>query len=106
MNKKVMVIWGIIVIGILANILLIGYNHQDQTYTSLKNNLKIATKNYMIDRKVKLDFNESFVIFVSDLKKDKYINDKEENIEKYCVDRIVYTKGLIHDNYEIVKDCK
>ena len=105
MNRIVMVIWGLIVFMMFGIILMIGYKKQDKVFLELSANLETATKRYVKNKNIELKFNESSKIYVKDLIEEEYI-EYDEDIEKYCIDSVIVTKGLLHDKYEVNENCE
>ena len=104
MNKIIMFFWALIIILMLVTILLIGYNKQDKIYLELESNLKQAAKCYVKNNNLKPKISESEIIFVDKLIEGEYI--KEDNIKEYCIDSVVYSRGLIIDEYKINIKCE
>ena len=105
MNKKIMVLWAVIVVMLLTAIFLIGYNKRDKKYIELEKKLNDATYLYLKNNDMIPETDESVIVFVSKLVEEEYIKYDEE-LEKYCIESITFTKGLVKDKYEIVKYCK
>ena len=103
MNKKLMIIWGMLVIIICLTLLLIGFSKKDKVLLKLERELKTSSKKYINDNHIKIGFNESYVIKINDLIDGNYIDD--ENIDEYCIKKIIVSKGIFLYEYEINKDC-
>ena len=56
MNKKIFVLWGFIVVGILLSVLLIGINEKDLNYMKFEYTLKLAGKAYIKDNNSLIGF--------------------------------------------------
>lgn len=102
MNKLVMFIWGAVIVLLCTLLFLIGYKEKDLDYIRYENLLKTATKAYVNNKGLNKD---SQIVFVEELVEANYITETEEN-KKYCIESIVYSEGLIKDNYVINKNCK
>lgn len=100
MSSKLMVLWAIIIVSILSCVCVIGFNEKDKGYMKVEHNIRLASRAYIKDNNIKVDINDSFVIFTKDLK-----NIKQEDIDEYCINEIIYYKGILFDKYTIVKDC-
>lgn len=104
MNKKIFVLWGFIVVGILLSVLLIGINEKDLNYMKFEYTLKLAGKAYIKDNNIKTKINESYVIFNKDLKNKNYVNN--EDLDKYCINKVTYYNGILFDKYTISRVCE
>lgn len=104
MSKKIMVAQFFIVACLILSICLIGVKEKDFTLDKLKKNVISASKKYMQDKNVDIAISNSYVIYISDLVEKKYISN--ENIDKYCLDEVVYFNGILYDDYEIIENCK
>ena len=102
MNKIVMFIWGSVIVLLCTLLFLIGYKERDVDYINYQNALKEATKAYI--KKNNLS-NKNQIVFVEELVKENYIIETEDN-KKYCVESIVYSEGLIKDEFIINKNCE
>ena len=105
MNRKIMILWAVVIIMLLTAVYLIGYSHRDKDFIKLEANLREATLAYLKNNKLVTKFDESAIVFSSDLVTDEYIKD-EKMIKDYCVKSIVFTKGLIKDKYKINIECE
>ena len=109
MSRWLMALWGVVIILILTAIYIIGYNiknkEKDEEYIKLESSLKTATYSYLNKNNMVPGFNESQIVFIEDLIKDEYVKNEEE-INKYCVKSIVFTNGLLKDDYNIIKECE
>jgi len=109
MNKITMAIWGAIIFILWGLIIFIAYQEklkgQDDVLDKIKAELKTVTARYIDKNNIDLDYNESYKVFIDDLKESNYIKD-ENKIKEYCIDSIVYTKGLIKDDYLFNIECK
>ena len=108
MNRLVMVVWGLIICALCTIILMIGYKQKDNNkeLLNLQSNLKEATKLYIKDHNIKLGVSESTKIYIEDLVNEKYISEDDEEIDKYCVDSVVYSNGIIKDSFKINSECE
>jgi|SRR5574344_1713484 DNA-directed RNA polymerase subunit N (RpoN/RPB10) len=105
MSKKIMYLWGFIVLLICSALIILGNVGDDYTLYKLERNIKLSATKYLKDNNMLPNYNESEVVFVQDLLRDKYI-EEDLNIEKYCIKEVLVTNRLIVDKYEILKDCK
>lgn len=99
-----MILWFYVIFGLILIICLIGVRQKDYDYENMKKEVISATKKYMLEKNMDIDINSSMLVFVSDLVKAKYI--KQEDIEDYCFDSVVYFNGLLEDEYKIYEECK
>lgn len=104
MSKKLMVVQFFVVTCLILLICLIGVRQKDFTLSKLQNNIIEATKQYIIDNNIEIDFSDSFVVYINELIENEYITD--ENIEKYCITEVVIFNGILQDEYEIINDCE
>ena len=105
MNKLTMFIWGLIIFMMFGIILVIGYKKQDKVFLELSASLEGATKRYIENKKIDLKFNESSKIYLEDLINEEYI-EYDKDMDKYCIDSVIVTKGLLRNDYKIDTDCK
>ena len=107
MNKKIMVIWFILMVSIFGFILFRGYSQRDTTYLNLESSLENATRKYILGNRIKVKLFDSKTVFIEELLEEDYIkNEDMELIDNYCIKSIVYTKGLFSDDYSIKMDCE
>ena len=78
---------------------------KDKEYIAVTSQLKEASLTYIKDKNMNLKINESVKIFIDDLVNDNYIKE-DELLDKYCIDSIVVSRGLLKDDYVFNKDCK
>lgn len=104
-NRIVMVLWGLIIFGMWGIIITIAYKQKDLEYESLASDLKKAASIYIKRKDIKLSLNESYKIYIDDLKNENFINN-DEKIKDYCIDSIVVSKDIFNYSYEINKECK
>ncbi len=102
MSRTSMILQALLVAGILGVVILIGFNEKDKEYISYTRNLRTICNQYMKDKKTNLKFNETELIFLSDLVDKEYL-DSTEN--KWCIYSVSFTKGLIFGKYKANKDC-
>lgn len=102
MNKVVMFIWGSIIVLLCTLIFLIGYKEKDHELIDYQQSLKNATVLYIKNNNLS---NRKQIVFVEDLVKDNYI-ENDEKVDKYCVNSIVYTKGILMDDFVMNYNCK
>ena len=107
MNKLVMFVWGLTIFALCTIILMIGYKQQekDKDYLNLQSNLKQAARLYIKDHNINLGISESTKIYIEDLINEEYIT-KGDDIDKYCVESIVYSNGLLKDSFELNTNCE
>ena len=105
MNRWTMVIWGTMIFILWGVILFIAYKEQDRDYIKLTADLKEVTQRYINKNKIDLGYNDSYKVYINELKESNYIMD-DSKIEEYCIDSIVITKGLIKDSFVFNKECK
>lgn len=104
MSKKVMYVWGFIVVLICGFLIILGNVGTDITLYKIKKEIKTATEKYVDINKIELNTNESEVVYVNDLIDSKLLKKKKE-IDKYCINKIKITKKLLSNRYEIINEC-
>lgn len=104
MNKKIYIVWFLIIFNIILLIFVLGLKEKDLSYIKLELNLKIAAREYIKENNIKPNINDSQIIFINDLKDNKRLN--KLDIKKYNIDNIVYYNGLLFDKYTINKKSK
>ena len=102
MSRTSMILQALLVAGILGVVIIIGFNEKDKEYISYTRNLRTICNQYMKDKNTNLKFNETELIFLSDLVDKEYL-DSTEN--KWCIYSVSFTKGLIFGKYKANKDC-
>ncbi len=105
MNSKIMIIWGFIITIICACLIILGNIGSDYTLYKLEKNIKTSAREYLKDKKLVPNINESQVIYIKELIEEKYI-DKDDNIEKYCIKDVKMINKILVDEYTIEKDCE
>ena len=107
MNKLVMVVWGLTIFALCTLVLMIGYKHKDKEddLSGLQSNLKQAVQMYMKDHNINLGLSESTKVYIDDLVEEEYIN-KGEDIDKYCIDNVVYSNGIFKDSVTLNRNCE
>ena len=105
MNKIVMVVWGLVIVSMCALIFLIGYKQQDREYIKLSDELKTAGKSFIKDNNIKIKTGDSYIIYINELINGQYI-EKNDKIEEYCIEGVVYSNEVFHDTYSIRINCK
>ncbi|MBR4178512.1 MAG: hypothetical protein IKR57_04105 [Bacilli bacterium] len=106
MNNKIMFLWAFIVVGLLSVLLILGYSKRDKVYIELENKIEKATLSYLTDNNLIPKTEETELVFISELLEKEYLKDEVENIDKYCIESISFTKGLVKDRYVMNKNCK
>lgn len=105
MNKRIMVIWGMLVFIIICTLLIIGFNKKDKVLFRLERELKVASREYVKDNKINVKFNETYVIKIDELIDKEYVREND-NLNKYCIKRVLVYKGLLLNEYTIEKECE
>lgn len=102
MNKKVIALWGFIIVALVIIIFIIGITKEEELkYISLKNDIREATKEYIENNNIK-DY--PFTITTEELEEKDYLDElKLEN--KLCVADITVTKKIIFKKYNIKFTC-
>lgn len=102
MSKKVIALWGFIVVALAAIIYIIGITKEEELkYISLKNDVREATKEYIKNNNIK-DY--PFTITTEELEEKDYLGElKLEN--KLCAADITVTKKFILKKYKIEFTC-
>lgn len=104
MNKKIMVLWCIIIVGLLGIVLLLGLKQKDLTYIKLEFNIKIEAHKYIKNNDINIKLGDKYNIEI-----DKIINDKSiktELVNKYCIKSIDVINNLVFDDYKLLKKCE
>ena len=104
MNKKIMIVWGMLIFLMCTLLLLIGFKYKDTDYMRLEIDLRNATKAYMKKNNLNPKISESVKVFIDELINDNYVN--EESAKKYCIKSVTYSNGILVDDYEIEKECE
>ena len=104
MNKIVMFIWGLVIVGMCTVIFMIGYKDQDRDFNKLSKELKIAGQEYVKDNRLSVKMGDSVIIYIDDLIKGQYIIENEK-IEEYCIEGVVYSNKVLKDQYDIKINC-
>ena len=105
MNKKIMVLWAVVVVLLLTAIFLIGYSRKDKDYMKLEASIRNATYLYLKNNNQIPEFDESAIVFTEDLLNQEYLKDSK-SLNKYCIKSVVFTKRLIKDKYKINMECE
>ncbi len=105
MNKKLMVLWAIVIVLLLTAIFLIGYSRKDREYMKLEGSIRTATYSYLKNNNLVPEYDESAIVFIEDLVNEDYLKDSE-SLNKYCVKSIIFTKGLFKDKYKLNLECE
>ena len=104
MNKVVMVIWGLVMVGLCTLVFMIGYKEQDREYIKLTKELKSATQAYVKDNRITGKIGDSIIIYIDDLKAGQYVGDNDK-IDEYCIEGVIYTNSLLIDKYDMKINC-
>ena len=105
MNKVTMVIWGLIIFALCFVILMLGFKQKQTDYYIYTTSLKDAGKQYVKDFGIEPKIGDSIIIKIDDLIDGQYIKE-DEKLEKYCIEGIVYTKGIISGSYSLKQSCE
>lgn len=105
MNKVVMVVWGLVITSMCTLIFAIGYKEQDRVYINLTKEIKQAGKLYVKDNRISMKIGDSKIISIDDLVKGQYI-EKNEKIDEYCIEGVIYTNEILKDTYTIRINCE
>lgn len=104
MNKVVMFIWGLVIVGLCTVILMIGYKEQDRDYLKLTKEIKTAAKEYVKDNRANVKTGDSIIIYINDLISGQYVEENDK-IKKYCIEGVVYSNHIFIDDYEVKINC-
>lgn len=99
-----MIVWALLVFSIWGVILFIGYSKMDNEEIKIDRSVISAVKRYVKEKNINPNISESIKIFSNDLIEENYI-DKEE-VEKECIESVVYSNGLLKDKVLINKNCE
>jgi hypothetical protein len=105
MNSKIMAIWAMIVVLACATLIFISNAHRDKDLLRLENNIKSSAKSYIKDNGIKIKIGESYVVTIDDLIDGEYMSE-DENIVKYCIQKVIVSNEIIINKYKIEKECK
>lgn len=104
MNKVVMFIWGLVIVGLCTVIFMIGYKEQDREFINFTKELKLAASTYVKDNRITAKTGDSVIIYIDDLIKGQYI-DEDDKIKEYCIEGVIYSKQLFSNKYDIKINC-
>lgn len=104
MNKTIMTVWSLIVVLICIFLVYLAKKDEDKVYINIEKDIINATKTYINDKDLMPNIGKSVVISVDELILNDYIEYKED-IDKYCLNNVVATKGIVDSEYKINKDC-
>ena len=104
MNKVVMFVWGLVIVGMCTVILMIGYKEQDRDFLKISKELKASAKAYVHDNRIDIKIGDSTIIYVDDLIKGQYVEENEK-IKEYCIEGIVYSNRIFIDEYKVNINC-
>lgn len=104
MNKTIMTVWSLIVVLICVFLIYLAKKDEDKVYINIEKDIISATKTYINDKDLMPNIGKSVVVSVDELILNDYIEYKED-IDKYCLNNVVATKGIIDSEYKINKDC-
>ena len=103
MSKKLMVIWGMVVVTLFLTLILIGVYKMDKVLWKLERDLKTSSKKYIKNKNIDIKFNNSYVVTIEELIDNDYIK-KTESLDKYCIKSVIVSKNLFYE-YKVNKDC-
>ena len=104
MNKIIMVIWGTIIVLLCTILFLIGLKLRDNEYLAFEANLKKTVLTYVKKSHKMPKFSDCVVVYSDELIEKELV--KEEDLNKYCIKRIILKKGLLMNEYEFEKECE
>ena len=104
MNKTIMRVWGLIVVLICGFLVYLGKKDEDKVYKNIEKELLSATKTYVSDKDLMPDVGYSVIINVDELILNDYM-EYSDTIDKYCLNNIVVSKGIIDSEYKVKTDC-
>lgn len=105
MNRLVMVIWGLTITLMCTLIFVIGYKQQDKEYIQIVKNLKKASEIYVKSNGIKAKVSESVIIDLNDLIDGQYV-EYNSKYDDYCINGVIYSKGIFNDSYKIREQCE
>lgn len=105
MNKHIMFIWGFIVVLICGYLVYLGKKDEDRIYLKMENNIFDATKLYINDKELVPDIGYSVVVNIDELILNEYI-EYSEDIDKYCLNNVVVSRGIINSSYKMNINCE
>ena len=105
MNKKIMIIWAMVIVLICASLIFIANSKRDKDLLKLEHDIKISSKKYINDNNIEIKYSEPVLININELIEKEYLNDNN-SIEKYCIKRIIVSKKLFYNKYDIEKECE
>ncbi len=105
MNKTIMVIWGSIVVLICIFLVFLAKKDEDKVYKNIENDIIVATRTYVDDKELMPEIGYSVVVNIDELVINNYI-EYTDTIDKYCLNNVVVSRGIIDSEYEIKTDCE
>lgn len=104
MNKTIIAVWGSIVALICGFLVYLGKKDEDKVYKNIEKELVSATKTYVSDKDLMPNVGYSVMINIDELILNNYI-EYSDTIDKYCLNNIVVSKGIIDSEYKVKTDC-
>ena len=104
MNKTIMTVWGLIVVLICGFLYYDVYILAKLQYKNIEKEILNATKTYVSDKDLMPNVGYSVVINVDELILNDYM-EYSDTIDKYCLNNIVVSKGIIDSEYKVKTDC-
>ena len=105
MNKTIMAIWGSIVALICIFLIFLAKKDEDKVYKNIEKDIIVATKSYIDDKELMPKIGYSVVVNVDELVLNNYIQ-YTDTIDKYCLNNVVVSRGVIDSQYEVKTDCE
>lgn len=105
MNKTIMAIWGSIVVLICIFLIFLAKKDEDKVYKNIEKDIIVATKSYIDDKELMPKIGYSVVVNVDELVLNNYIQ-YTDTIDKYCLNKVVVSRGVIDSQYEVKTDCE
>ena len=103
MNKTIMAIWGSIVALICIFLIFLAKKDEDKVYKNIEKDIIVATKSYIDDKELMPKIGYSVVVNVDELVLNNYIQ-YTDTIDKYCLNNVVVSRGVIDSQYEVKTD--
>ncbi len=104
MSKEIMAIWGMIVVLVCASLIFISNGLRDKTLLKLEKNIKMSAREYIKNNDISIKLGNTYIITVDDLINQEYIQN-DENLDKYCIKKVLVSRNIIMNEYLIEKKC-
>ena len=104
MSKTIMAVWAMIIVLLCASLIFISNGLRDKVLFKLEREIKISTREYIKDNNIVISIGGTYIVNIPDLIEKEYLKE-DENIEKYCIKKVLVSRGLILKEYKLEKEC-